>query len=115
MISQLLTSGLLVAANGSDAGARAFVAFMVVMAPVMIVFLVFAPKILRELRQWRRPEGLRKEDVATLKRISEMLDKMESRVDALEIILGESNAQNRSQTSGTRAYGNQRSSSTDAH
>jgi hypothetical protein len=54
------------------------------------------------------PDGLRKEDVATLKRISEMLDKMESRVDALEIILGESNAQKKSQTSRTQAYGNQR-------
>jgi hypothetical protein len=54
------------------------------------------------------PDGLRKEDVATLKRISEMLDKMESRVDALEIILGESNAQKKSQTSRPQAYGNQR-------
>ena len=109
MISQLLTSGLLVAADGADAGDKRFIAFvLVMMASVMIVFLAFAPKILRELREWRRPEGLRKEDVATLKRISEMLDKMESRVDALEIILGESNAQKKSQTSRTQAYGNQR-------
>ena len=103
-----MTSGLLAAANGVDAGHKAFIAFVVMMAPVMIVFLVFAPKILRELREWRRPNGLRKEDLATLKRISEMLDKMESRVDALEIILGESNPQKKSQTSRTRAYGNQR-------
>lgn len=109
MISQLLTSGLLVAAHGDDAGDKPFIALVVtVMVPVMIAFLVFAPKILRELREWRRPDGLRKEDVATLKRISEMLDKMESRVDALEIILGESNPQKKSQTSRTQAYGNQR-------
>jgi Phage shock protein B. len=108
MISQLLTSGLLAAAHGVDAGDKPFIAFVVMMAPVMIVFLVFAPKILRELREWRRPNGLRKEDLAMLKRISEMLDKMESRVDALEIILGESNPQKKSQTSRTRAYGNQR-------
>lgn len=109
MISQLLTSGLLAAAHEVDTGDKRFIAFVVtVMTPVMIVFLVFAPKILRELREWRRPNGLRKEDLATLKRISEMLDKMESRVDALEIILGESNTQKKSQTSRTRAYGNQR-------
>ena len=109
MISQLLRSGLLLAAHGADAEDARFIAFVVtVMTPVMIVLVLLAPKILRELREWRRPEGLRKEDVAMLKRISEMLDKMESRVDALETILGESNTQKISQPSRTRTYGNQR-------
>jgi hypothetical protein len=56
----------------------------------------------------RRPECLRKEDVATLKRISAMLDKMESRVDALEIILSDSNAEKNNQPGKTQAYGNRR-------
>jgi phage shock protein B len=105
MISQLLTSGLVLAAHEDNPEASGFFGFAAV---TVLMFCIFAPRILRELRKWRRPEGLRKEDVATLKRISAMLDKMESRVDALEIILSESNAQKNNQPGKTQAYGNQR-------
>ena len=108
MISLLLTSGLLLAAHTADSEDKPFLTFAALMVPVLIMFCIFAPRILRELRKWQRPEGLRKEDMASLKRISEMLDKMESRVDALEVILSESNAQRQTQPTKTQAYGNQR-------
>jgi len=107
MIFQLLTSGLVLAAHNSEDD-DPFIAFVALMVPVLIMLCIFAPRILRELRKWRPPEGLRKEDVATLKRISAMLDKMESRVDALEIILSDSNAQKNNQPGKTQAYGSQR-------
>ena len=66
------------------------------------------PKTICALRSNPRAQRLAKEDLATLKRISEMLDKMESRVDALEVILGDSNTQKQTQPSKTQAYGNQR-------
>ena len=113
MISQLLTTGLLLAAHGgdpedADTFLRALHHFAALMVPVLIMLCIFAPRIIRELRKWRRPEGLRKEDVATLKRISAMLDKMESRVDALEVILSDWNAQKSNEPDKTQAYGNQR-------
>jgi|SRR6516225_7790436 phage shock protein B len=112
MISQLLTSGLVLAAHGDDPEASGFFElghrFFVFAALTVIMLCIFAPRILRELRKWRRPERLRKEDLATLKRISAMLDKMESRVDALEIILSDSNAQKNNQPGRTQTYGNQR-------
>jgi phage shock protein B len=107
MIFQLLTSGFVLAAHNSEDD-DPFIAFVALMVPVLIMLCIFAPRILRELRKWRRPEGLRKEDVATLKRISAMLDKMESRVDALEIILSDSNAEKNNQPGKTQAYGNRR-------
>jgi phage shock protein B len=112
MISQLLTSGLVLAADKDDLDASGFVGlghgFLAFAALTVIMLCIFAPRILRELRKWRRPEGLRKEDVATLKRISAMLDKMESRVDALEVILSDWNVQKSNEPSKTQAYGNQR-------
>jgi phage shock protein B len=108
MISQLLTSGLVLAADEGKPENNPFIAFAALMVPVLIMLCIFAPRILCELRKWRRPEGLPKEDVATLKRISAMLDKMESRVDALEIILSDSNVQKNNQPGKTQAYGNQR-------
>jgi phage shock protein B len=112
MISQLLTSGLVLASDVDDSEASGFFGlghgFLAFAAVTVIMLCIFAPRILRELRKWRRPEGLRKEDLATLKRISAMLDKMESRVDALEIILSDSNAQKNNQPGKTQAYGNQR-------
>jgi phage shock protein B len=107
MIFQLLTSGFVLAAHNSEDD-DPFIAFVVLMVPVLIMLCIFAPRILRELRKWRRPECLRKEDVATLKRISAMLDKMESRVYALEIILSDSNAEKNNQPGKTQAYGNRR-------
>jgi phage shock protein B len=85
---------------------------------IIVLCFVFACRILRELRKWRRPEGVRKEDLATLKRISEMLDKMEARVDALEVILGDRNRKDLptssrppekpAQPNTTQIYGSQR-------
>jgi hypothetical protein len=73
---------------------------------VSIVAIVgaFVSKTICAVRSNPRPQRLEKEDLATLKRISEMLDKMESRVDALEVILGDSNAQKQTQPSKTQAY-----------
>jgi phage shock protein B len=76
--------------------------------PLVAIVGGLVSKTICTLRSNPRPQRLAKEDLATLKRISEMLDKMESRVDALEVILGDSNAQKQTQPSKTQAYGNQR-------
>ena len=76
--------------------------------PLVAIVGGLASKTICTLRSNPRPQRLAKEDLATLKRISEMLDKMESRVDALEVILGDSNAQKQTQPSKTQAYGDQR-------
>jgi|ERR1700736_6604539 phage shock protein B len=101
MIS-LLTSSLPLASSGSPAE------WVWVLIPIVAIVGGISSKIISEFRSNPRPRGLAKEDLATLKRISEMLDKMESRVDALEVILSESNAQKQIQPSKTQAYGNQR-------
>jgi phage shock protein B len=116
MIHLLLTNGLFLANLGLSAAHDSLMfSFWIT---IVVLCFVFAPRILRELRKWRRPEGVRKEDLATLKRISEMLDKMEARVDALEVILSDRNrkdvptssrpAEKLAQPNATQIYGPKR-------
>jgi hypothetical protein len=50
MIFQLLTSGFVLAAHNSEDD-DPFIAFVVLMVPVLIMLCIFAPRILRELRK----------------------------------------------------------------
>ena len=85
MIFQLLASGLLAAAQGVDARDKPFIAFVVMTAPVMIVFLVFAPKILRELMATtiqRIGVGTSRQDAGRISRQGAKKDLTQRRKDA---------------------------------
>jgi phage shock protein B len=107
MVSLLPTSTFILA-SAKDSVFDGIAGIVALSIPIIAILCAMSPRLLRELREWRRPQGLRKEDAATLRRISLMLDKMESRVAALEVILGDSNAQKNNQPGKTQAYGNQR-------
>ena len=61
--------------------------------PIVVIVCVFAVKALRVCRQYppARPD-FSEEDRAKIRRISETIDKMESRVAALETLLKEEQA-----------------------